>query len=58
MRDGTDHPDIARPTTPDPGRETDDALYDPGEGHPPADLDDADDTGQQVIGEQRERCRE
>ncbi|HWD03312.1 MAG TPA: hypothetical protein VG674_12760 [Amycolatopsis sp.] len=57
MRDGTEQPDIARPTTPDPGRETDANLYEPGEGDPPADVDDAEDTGQQVIGEQRERRR-
>ncbi|MEV6898676.1 hypothetical protein [Amycolatopsis sp. NPDC051372] len=57
MRDGTDQPDIARPTTPDPGRE-DDSLYDPGEGRPPRDVDDAEGTGQSVIGEQRERRRD
>ncbi|WIX75562.1 hypothetical protein QRX50_29115 [Amycolatopsis carbonis] len=58
MRDGTEHPDIARPTTPDPGRTDDDTLYDPGEGRPPEDVDDAEDAGQRVIGEQRERRRE
>ncbi|MEU4674817.1 hypothetical protein AB0F91_44490 [Amycolatopsis sp. NPDC023774] len=58
MRDGTEHPEIARPTTPDPGRAGHDSLYDPGEGRPPEDVDDAEDTGQRVIGEQRERRRE
>ncbi|MEV0074488.1 MULTISPECIES: hypothetical protein [unclassified Amycolatopsis] len=56
MRDRTEHSDIARPTTPDPGRADDGTLYDPGEGQPPEDVDDAEDTGQRVIAEQRE-CR-
>jgi hypothetical protein len=47
-------PEIARPGTPDPGRAEDD-LYRSGQGEPPAGVEDAEGTGQQVIGELRER---
>ncbi|MEV4055255.1 hypothetical protein AB0J55_28980 [Amycolatopsis sp. NPDC049688] len=49
-------PEIARPGTPDPGRAEDD-LYRPGQGEPPAGVEDAEGAGQQVIGELRERRR-
>jgi hypothetical protein len=58
MSEPDEQPEIARPATPDPGRTAHDALYDPGEGDPPENVTDADDSGQQVIGELRERGRE
>jgi hypothetical protein len=57
MAQPDERPEIARPETSDPGREKEDALYDPGEGEPPKNVDDAEDAGQQVIGELRERRR-
>jgi hypothetical protein len=48
------HPEIARPGTPDPGR-ADDNLYRPGEGEAPDSAEEANGVGQKVIGELRER---
>ncbi|GLY42954.1 hypothetical protein Amsp01_089770 [Amycolatopsis sp. NBRC 101858] len=58
MTEPNEQPEIARPATPDPGRTGRDALYDPGEGEPAENVEDAEGAGQQVIAEQRERGRD
>lgn len=47
-------PEIARPGTPDPGREAD-SLYRPGEGEAPDSVEEGTSIGAKVIGELRER---
>jgi hypothetical protein len=51
-------PDLARPENDAPRRTAGDSVYSPGEGAPADDLDEAGDSGQQVIGELREREQE
>jgi hypothetical protein len=52
-----EQPEIARPSTPDPGRDDGDS-YEPGEGEPADGLDEAEGVGAKVIAELRERRRE
>jgi hypothetical protein len=48
-------PDLARPENDAPRRTGNESVYFPGDGAPANDVDEAGDTGQQVISELRER---
>jgi hypothetical protein len=54
MPQPNDQPEIAGPGTPDPDR-PEDNLYQPGEGVPPDNAEDAEGVGAKVIGGLRDR---